>query len=156
MRLIVRFFDIGALICFSTMMGLVLLEIFARNVIHFPTTWAQESSRLLLIWTVFLGSASAWYRGSHIVINVVPRRISGRPKLILQLFIQIMTGIFLLSAWGGNLLIMFLNYEGKSTALEISIAYFYLGVFIGLTGMLIFLFPQIAQTLRELKAYQEP
>lgn len=146
MRHVVRFFDVGALVCFTAMMSFVLLEVFARNVIQFPTTWAEESSRLMLVWTVFLGAASAWYRGSHIVINVLPRRISGRPKYVLQLMIQLLTAIFLLCAWWGNLLIMYLNYEAKTTALEISIAYFYLGVFAGLTGMLIFLFPQIVET----------
>lgn len=155
MRYIVRFYDVGALICFIAMMSFVLLEVFARNVIQFPTTWAEESSRLMLVWTVFLGSASAWYRGKHIVIDVLPRRLSGRPKFVLQLLIQSMTAIFLLCAWGGNLYIMILNYEATTTALEISIAFFYFGVFLGLTGMLIFLFPQIAETFRNLATSQD-
>jgi TRAP-type C4-dicarboxylate transport system permease small subunit len=155
MRHIVRFFDIGALVCFTAMMSFVLLEVFARNVIQFPTTWAEESSRLMLVWTVFLGAASAWYRGKHIVINVLPRRISGRSKHVLQLIIQFLTAIFLLCAWGGNLWIMILNYEATTTALEISIAFFYFGVFLGLTGMIIFLFPQIVETFRNLTSGQD-
>ena len=52
MRYLVRFFDTGALICFVAMMGCVILEVFTRNVIHIPTTWAEESSRFFFVWSV--------------------------------------------------------------------------------------------------------
>jgi TRAP-type C4-dicarboxylate transport system permease small subunit len=129
----------------------VLVEVVARNVIKLPTTWVEELSRLLFIWTIFLGSASAWYRGSHIIINILPRRLSDRPKLILKLIIELGTMIFLLCTWGGAIYMMLYNYEAVSTALEISISYFYLGLFIGVTGIIIFHVQQVAGTIANLK-----
>jgi TRAP-type C4-dicarboxylate transport system permease small subunit len=150
MRHLLRFYDIGALICFCAMMGCVLIEVVSRNIIHLPTTWAEESSRLFCVWTVFLGSASAWFRGAHIVINVLLYRLRGRIKVLLQLAVEILTGIFLVAIWVGTAQIMKISYPSKTTSLEISISYFYLGLFIGLTGIILFHFTALRGTIRNL------
>ncbi len=138
MRPLIRAYDMGALICFCAMMGCVLLEVAARNIFHFPTTWAEELSRFMCVWTVFLGSAAAWARNTHIVINILPRRLKGLPKRALTLMNQTLSAIFILSVWVGTIYIMIEQYEAKTTALEISISWFYLGLSVGSTGMLIF------------------
>jgi len=147
---LVHFYDLGALVAFLAMMACVLLEVVTRNIIHIPTTWAEESSRLFCVWSVFLGSASAWFRNAHIVINIIPRRLSGRPKLLLQLIGEILTGIFVLCVFFGSISIMVIQYPAKTTALEISISYFYLGLFIGITGIVIFHAGLVRQTLARL------
>jgi len=139
-KLLVKFFDLGALIAFGAMMACVSLEVVTRNLLKLPTPWAEEASRFFCVWTVFLGSASAWFRNSHIVINVIPRRLSGGPKFVLQAISGILTAIFLLCVWFGTLSIMIIQYTAKTTALEISISYFYLGLMVGATGMVIFHF----------------
>ena len=144
---IVRFYDIGALVSFLVMMACVLLEVVTRNILHIPTTWAEESSRLFCVWAVFLGSASAWFRNAHIVINILPRRLSGRSKFVLQLFNETLSGIFILCVWFGTIYIMVIQYPAKTTALEISISYFYLGLFVGATGIVVFHIRLIKQTL---------
>ncbi|MBI9083475.1 MAG: TRAP transporter small permease subunit [Desulfobacterales bacterium] len=150
MQKLVRFYDISALVVFAAMMACVLLEVVTRNILHIPTTWAEESSRLFCVWAVFLGSASAWYRNAHIVINIIPRRLSGLPKLALQLFNQTLSAIFILCVWFGTLFIMFIQYPAKTTALEISISFFYLGVFVGVTGIVIFHGQIMKQTISDL------
>ncbi len=147
---LVRFYDIGALAAFLAMMACVLLEVVTRNIIHIPTTWAEESSRFFCVWTVFLGSASAWFRNAHIVINVIPRRLSGRARLVLALFNEILTGIFILCVWFGTVSIMIIQYPAKTTALEISISYFYLGLFVVDSGIVIFHIGMIKDTLVKL------
>jgi len=156
MKYLLRFYDIGALICFCAMMACVLIEVVSRNIIHLPTTWAEESSRLFCVWTVFLGSASAWFRGTHIVINVLLRRLVGRIKLSVQLGVEILTGIFLVAVWFGTVAIMKISYPAKTTALEISISYFYLGVFLGLTGIILFHFNALRGTVHSLLKPQIP
>jgi len=83
MRTLIRVYDTGALICFCAMMGCVLLEVVARNLLHFPTTWAEELSRFMCVWTVFLGAAAAWARNTHIVIDILPRRLSSMRNTLL-------------------------------------------------------------------------
>ena len=148
MRPLIKAYDLGALICFCAMMGCVLLEVVARNIVHFPTTWAEELSRFMCVWTVFLGAAAAWARNTHIVINILPRRLKGLPKRMLTLMNQTLSGIFILCVWVGSICIMIAQYEAKTTALEISISWFYLGLFVGSTGTLIFHLYLMIRTIR--------
>ena len=148
MRPLIKIYDIGALLCFRAMMGCVLLEVVARNVVHFPTTWAEELSRFMCVWTVFLGAAAAWARNTHIVINILPRRLKGLPKRMLTFMNQGLSGVFILCVWVGTILIMIEQYEAKTTALEISISWFYLGLGVGATGMLIFHLHLMIRTIR--------
>ena len=148
MRPLIKAYDMGALICFCTMMGCVLLEVVARNIVHFPTTWAEELSRFMCVWTVFLGAAAAWARNTHIVINILPRRLKGLPKRMLTLMNHTLSGIFILCVWIGSIYIMIEQHEAKTTALEISISWFYLGLFVGSTGMLIFHLQLMIRSIR--------
>ena len=152
MRYLLKFYDFGSLICFSVMMSCVLIEVVSRNIIMAPTTWAEELSRLMCIYAVFLGSASAWYRGSHIVINVLLYRLTGQVKLGMVFIAQILTGLFAVGVWYGTLDMMIVQRNSTSTALEISVSWFYLGLFIGVTGMVIFHAGQMLQTIKEMKA----
>lgn len=150
-KLLVRFYDIGSLVAFISMMACVSLEVVTRNLLHLPTPWAEEASRFFCVWAVFMGSASAWHRNSHIIINVIPHRLQPRPRAMLQMFAAIMTAIFLLCVWFGTLAIMFIQYEAKTTALEVSISYFYLGLFVGATGMVIFHLQMMRDTFMSIK-----
>ena len=150
MKYILRFYDWGALTCFCAMMGCILIEVFSRNVIHVPTTWAEEASRFFCVWSVFLGSASAWYRGAHIVIHVLITRLTGRAKQFFKVLVDLLTAIFIVSVWFGTLYIMKVSYPAKSTALEISISYFYLGLFLGMTGIIIFHFNNMIRDFRQM------
>jgi TRAP-type C4-dicarboxylate transport system permease small subunit len=147
MKYLVKFFDYTALVAFTAMMGCVLLEVVARNVIHMPTTWAEELSRFMCVWTVFMGSASAWARNTHIMINILPRRLKGRARQALSLATQLLTLAFLASVWFGAIYIMIEQQEATTTALEISISWFYLALFVGATGMLIFHVEWMVKTL---------
>ena len=149
MRTICRMYDIGALMCFVAMMGCVLLEVVARDMFSISTTWAEELSRFLFVWAVFLGAASAWHRGVHIVIDVLPRRLSRVPQKGLLLGIHALSALFLACLWIGALAIMIEQYPAKTTALEISISWFYLGLFVGTTGMVVFHIDLILRTIRE-------
>lgn len=150
MRYILRFYDWGALTCFCGMMVCILIEIISRNILHMPTAWAEESSRFFCVWTVFLGSASAWRRNSHIIIAIVIGRLKGRSRLYLQTFIDILTAVFVISVWFGTLVIMKVSYPAKTTALEISISYFYLGLFLGISGIIIFHFNRMIVAIRQI------
>ncbi len=149
LKYLVRFYDWGALISFCAMMGCILIEVVCRNLLQMPTTWAEEASRLFCVWSVFLGSASAWFRGAHIIIQVLITRLSGRAKLSFQIMVDILTAIFLVSVWSGTALIMKISYYQKTTGLQISISYFYLGLFLGLTGMIVFHFNDMIRTFRK-------
>ena len=103
----------------------------------------------MCVWTVFLGAAGAWARNTHIVIDILPRRLKGLPKRMLTILNQALSGIFILCVWVGSIYIIIEQHEAKTTALEISIGWFYLGLLVGVTGMLIFHLQQMMQTFRK-------
>lgn len=149
MKQIARLYDWGALISFCAMMGCILIEVFSRNLLHMPTAWAEESSRLFFIWSVFLGSAPAWYRGSHIIIQALVSRLAGRVKFSFRIGVDILNTIFLVSVWVGTIVIMTISSDHKTTSLQISIAYYYLALLLGLTGIIIFHFNDVIRNLRK-------
>lgn len=149
MKQLLRFYDWGALASFCAMMACILIEVFSRNLLHAPTAWAEELSRLFFIWSVFMGSASAWRRGAHIIIQVLVSRLFGRVKLSFTILVDVLNSIFLVSVWVGTILIMYASRHHKTTALEIRISVFYLALFLGLTGILVFHFNNMIQTFRK-------
>ena len=138
MKKLLKCYDIGALISFCAMFCCIGVEVISRNIIMLPTTWAEEMGRFFCVWSVFLGSASAWYRGSHIAIAIMVTRLTGSAKQALIWFVEVACAMFLIAIWVGTLLMMYESYETTTTALEMSISFFYLGLFLGLTGMVIF------------------
>ena len=146
------FFEIGALLAFCGMLLAILVQVFANYLLALPTEWAEELSRFLCVWTVFLASASAVKKGAHITINILLRRLSGRPGLIVTLVLEIITALFLLCVFWGSIVVMRSSYNVLATALEISMSYFYLGLLVGSFGMLVYLFMGMARNIKKLFA----
>ncbi len=138
MEKICRLYDLGALVCWIIVTVLVLLEVITRNILFVSTPWAEEASRFFTVWTVFLGAAAAWFRGTHITIDVIPRRLSGRVKLIWQVAVEVLNTIFMVALMIGTVKLTVISYAAKTTAMEISISYLYLAVAVGGMGMIIF------------------
>lgn len=66
--------------------GLTFTQVVLRTVFNNPQAWAEEVSRYLFAWIVFLGSAVAFARGTHIRIDFIdtlvgPRLLSWLGKL---------------------------------------------------------------------------
>lgn len=138
MKKLVKIYDIGALISFCAMFLCVMIEVISRNIILLPTTWAEECSRFFCVWTVFLGSASAWHRVSHIVITGLVQRLAGSVRTAVVLTVELVCTGFLIAVCIGTCIIMKTSYNTTTTALEFSISYFYLGLFLGFLGMTVF------------------
>ena len=76
-------------------------------------------------------------------------RLTGRVKLSFKIVVDVLTAVFLISIWVGTIFIMQISYHQKTTALEISVSYFYLALFLGLTGMIIFHVNDMIRTIRK-------
>lgn len=64
-------------ICFILMMFTIILQIFARFVLKVSIAWTEELSRLLFIYTVYMGAIVATGKGTHIAVDVVTSHMSG-------------------------------------------------------------------------------
>jgi TRAP-type C4-dicarboxylate transport system permease small subunit len=138
MSRLLKFYDLGPLLTFCAMFMCVGIEVIGRNILMLPTTWAEEMARFFCVWSVFLEAASAWYRGAHISIVVLLTRLPDKPQKWLRATVEAVCALFVLAVLVGTVILMQESYESKTVALEMSISVFYLGLLIGLSGMLLF------------------
>lgn len=82
----------------AAMFLVVIYQVFMRDVLTRPPTWADELARYLYIWMVFLGAALVSRRGQQVRMDYLPTRLSGRPRLLLLLLHEIGAIAFLLYA----------------------------------------------------------
>lgn len=89
----VLLFAIGAMLTY---------EVVARYFFNAPTIWAEELSRLFLIWAVFLASAGLLASRDHIRITVLidraPKAVRRVADVFSYLFVAVITGLI---AWHG-------------------------------------------------------
>ncbi|MEM8855909.1 MAG: TRAP transporter small permease [Pseudomonadota bacterium] len=77
-------------------------EVVARYFFNAPTVWAEELSRLFLIWAVFLASAWLLRTNEHIRVTIVldhaPPAVQRMAKAVGLLFVAVIAGFV---AWNG-------------------------------------------------------
>ena len=145
-----QFFELGAIAAFSGMIVSVLAEIFFRYVFSMSLTWAEELARFLGIWTIFLGSAVLVKKRLHLSIDFLFREMSGKPKLAITLSIDILTFLFCMGLTYGTSIMLKKSSNIMAPALQVSTSWFYLALFIGGIGMIVYLLASIISTILKL------
>lgn len=51
----------------------IFIEVICRYLLFISVAWAEEISRYLFIWLAYIGSAYAFYEGSHVEIDILPQ-----------------------------------------------------------------------------------
>lgn len=75
--------------------GLMLgWEVVARYVFTAPTIWAEELSRLLLVWGTFAGAAALVHRREHIRITILTDVLPQRARTSLEVFSLLVIAVF--------------------------------------------------------------
>lgn len=82
--------------------GMLTFEVVARYFFNSPTIWAEELSRLFMIWAVFLGAAWLLSQNAHIRVTVVtehlPVALRRALSVVALVFVAIISGFV---AWYG-------------------------------------------------------
>lgn len=107
----------------------VVWQVLARYIVKSPSSFTDELARYLLIWVGLLGSAYAMGKKKHLAIDLLPSKLSGKPRIYLDNFISIIIIAFaalVLVIGGIRLVYITLNLEQISPALGIPLGYVYL------------------------------
>ena len=139
----------GAVIAFTGMCLAILIQVFARYIFQYPTPWAEESSRLLNVWAVFLAAAWAAKKGTHITIRAILDRLPSNWQRGATLVINAIVSVLLLAVFWGSLVMMKSSYTMYSTAIHIRMTYFYLALAIGSFAMFCYYIGWIVSTLKK-------
>jgi TRAP-type C4-dicarboxylate transport system permease small subunit len=109
---------------------LVLANVAGRYLFGTGFTWAEELSRLLFVWTVFLGAYIALCRKGHMAIVMVVERFPDNARRVIAVLGWILVLIFVsIIAFSGFRLALATWGFGRTTPiLRISAAWGYLAV----------------------------
>jgi len=138
------------------LMGFMVLnvswQVLSRYVVQNPSSFTDELSRYMLIWLGMLGAAYVAGQNQHLAIDILPNKLSGKPKMKLLILINALVLLFALFAMvlgGSNLVYITYILEQKSATLQIPLAYIY--TIIPISGLLV-IYYQIFQIDSHLKA----
>ncbi len=125
----------------AAMVVSVTWQILSRYLFVVPAAWTEELARFLLIWIGMLGAAYAYRTRSHLGLDLLPQRLTGRGKTRLNAVSHLICMIFaatVLVVGGGSLVAMTWELRQYSAAMGLPIAYVY--AVIPASGVLICLF----------------
>lgn len=88
-------------VLFVVLIFAVGANVAGRYVFNFSLAWADELSRFLFIWVIFVGAALAYFRDEHISVGLLVDRLAPRPASAVSIVKNlIILAILLVMVWG--------------------------------------------------------
>ena len=144
------------LVAFMSLMVInVLWQVATRFLLRNPSSFTEEIARYLLVWVGVLGGAYAVGKRIHLAIDLLPTKLEGQQKAMLELFIEACIFIFaalVLVIGGTGLVWLTLDLGQTSAALQIPLGFVYL--VLPLSGILMMFYSALhgAEALSRLRA----
>lgn len=107
----------------------VLWQVFSRFLLQSPSSFTEELARYMLIWLGILGAAYVAGQKMHLAIDLLPTKLTGKSKAILDIFINLSIFVFALTVLvigGIRLVIITLMLNQISAAMQVPLGYIYL------------------------------
>lgn len=126
------------IILMALMVMNVTWQVVSRYIFQSPSSFTDELSRYMLIWLGMLGAAYVAGQDQHLAIDILPRKLSGIPKMRLMVTINILVLFFSLSVMvlgGSNLVYITYILQQKSATLQVPLAFVY--TIIPISGILV-------------------
>jgi len=90
-----RGLEIVVVSAFVALVVVAFAQVVFRYVLGNSLSWAEEVSRYLFVWIVFLASAIAVDRGRHIAVDSLQGTLGERARMILQIALGVGVAVFL-------------------------------------------------------------
>ncbi len=122
----------------------VLWQVFTRYVLGDPSSFTDELVRYLLIWIGMLGAAYAAGQRLHLAIDLLPSRLEGRSRHLLDLAVQALIFAFAAAVMvlgGLDLVRLTLALGQTSAALGVPLGWVYL--VLPLAGLLLMFYSAV-------------
>lgn len=144
-----QFIKIIIALCIAGMTILIFTNVILRYVFHTGITWAEEMSRFMFIWMVFLGSILVLKEGTHIGMDILVRKV---PENISKLLLFIGNCIILVIAFivlNGSWEMTLDSISSKAPATGISLAFMYFVGIIMSVGMIVIAFVNLIKIFKQ-------
>ncbi|KEO75775.1 TRAP transporter small permease [Anditalea andensis] len=118
-----------ALVILMSLMVLnVTWQVISRYVLMNPSAFTDELSRYMLIWLGMLGAAYVAGQDKHLAIDLLPQKLTGKPKQNLLIIINVVIIFFAVAVMvlgGLNLVYITFILDQKSATLQVPLAFVY-------------------------------
>jgi len=130
----------------------VFLQVLFRYLLRQPLFWSEELPRYLLIWMCFLAAAVAQKHDAHINITLCLAPLSTRARQVLKILTDAVILVFFWVLIYSGSLVTSITAHHRSTALQLPMGLVYAALPVGAILMSVYLFLQIADGVRRLRA----
>lgn len=117
-------------VCLTCMATFVFANVILRYFFNEGLTWAEEASRYLFIWLIFLGAIVAYQENVHLGVDTLVKKLSikGRRKLFIinNIILVITMGLCVHGTWKMTVL----TGDQVSSSMQIPLALVYVSGFI--------------------------
>lgn len=128
---------IGSVVLIGAIAGIMGAHVVFRYALNAPLFWAEEVSRYLMVWSVFLGAPLALRSGEFIAFPILKDMLGRRSRAWVTAFVHLcILGFLLLALLKGYELAWRSRNQIMST-LDVSFVYIYASLPIGAALMLL-------------------
>jgi TRAP-type C4-dicarboxylate transport system permease small subunit len=124
-------------ISLGVMSIVIVTQVISRYFLGHAFTWAEEVSRYLMVWSVFLGAALALRTQSLIALEIIAEKLSIGAKRGLKIIVYFIGLIFFIILFVKGLEIIGNVKFQRSPALQISMSFPYLGIPVGAAALIL-------------------
>ncbi len=140
-----------ATIAFIAMVVIVIVQVICRTLSWTSMDWGFEFAGFLFVATIFLGAAVAMRTSEHIRLEFLNNWLSPRPRLILQLALDILGAVFLIVVAVGAYQMTWTTWEALNVNIDwMRTGHFYAALLFGTLLILFYLIANIVSHVREL------
>ena len=139
--------DIVAAALLAIVTLLVSAQVLVRYALGGSLVWSEELTRLLCVWMVLIAAATAPPMQVNLFVDRLSPRLAALIRLLSELLVRALTLGLVYGAWGMMDLTQFDTY----TALEISVRWLYLALFLGGGLWVMGSVARIGRTLQDLR-----
>lgn len=116
---------------------IIVVQVIGRYFFGSAFNWAEEISRYLMVWSVFLGAALALRTQSLIAVEVISERLAVRAKRGLKIVVCSISLVFFVILFLKGLDILNNVKMQRSPAMQISMFIPYMGIPIGALALIL-------------------
>lgn len=119
--------------CLASMSLLILGNVILRYVFNTGIVWAEEMSRFMFVWMIFLGAIVALKEHNHISVDIITRKL---PFFVKRIVFVISNLIVLFTLWivlKGSWQMTIVNASNLAPVTKLSYSYIYgIGIVAGI------------------------
>lgn len=79
--------ELLVMVLLSAMVIVVTIQVVNQAFLHLSITWTEEVSRIMLVWSMMIGSSICVNRGAHLTVSFVYDRMKGLLKHIMRILV---------------------------------------------------------------------